>query len=402
MARVLYLSYDGLLEPLGESQVVSYLERLARAHEMTVLSYEKPVDLVDRDRLERMDSRLSSVGIEWLRLPYTKSPPVLSTVLDVRRGIRRLRGRAGEFDIIHARSYVAALITLSLLRRSEAKYVFDMRGFWVDEKVEGGHWKAGGPLYRIGKWWERRFLRAADAVVSLTEAGIETLAAGDYPLKNDVLTAVIPTCVDTARFAPGVASEELAEELELPPGRIYGCVGTVSNWYMRREMLEFLAVALDADPDAGALFVTRDDHDALRRDAIAAGIDADRLRLTRSGFADMPRYFPLMDVGVFFIRPTFAKRGSAATKMAEFLATGTPVVINDGVGDSGRIVRSREVGVVLDALRAEDFRAALESLDRLLMTPELGERCRRAALDLFDLEAGAERYSALYRELVGA
>jgi hypothetical protein len=50
-AEVLYITYDGVLEPLGESQVVSYLERLASDVSLTLLSFEKPVDLADQSRV---------------------------------------------------------------------------------------------------------------------------------------------------------------------------------------------------------------------------------------------------------------------------------------------------------------------------------------------------------------
>ena len=45
MSRViLYISYDGILEPLGQSQVLRYLERLASARKIVLISFEKPED----------------------------------------------------------------------------------------------------------------------------------------------------------------------------------------------------------------------------------------------------------------------------------------------------------------------------------------------------------------------
>src|SRR5207249_3474453 len=77
----------------------------------------------------------------------------------------------------------------------------------------------------------------------------------------------------------------------------------------------------------------------LRTDAARAGLPADRLVLTRGSFDEMPALMRLMHVGVFFIRVCFSKRASAATRLAEFLGCGIPVVINDGIGDSGALVR---------------------------------------------------------------
>jgi len=44
---VIYISYDGMLEPLGQSQVVAYLEQLARDWPVNLISFEKERDRKD-------------------------------------------------------------------------------------------------------------------------------------------------------------------------------------------------------------------------------------------------------------------------------------------------------------------------------------------------------------------
>lgn len=402
--RVLYISYDGVLEPLGESQVVSYLEPLATDCPITLLSFEKPADLADTARVAAMAERLSGVGITWIRLRYHKRPAVLSTVFDVTHGIVRARAVCHRLRvaIVHARSYVPALIALGARGASGAAFLFDMRGFWVDEKVEAGHWKAGGILYRIGKWWERRFFESADAIVSLTSAGVGALPELGYLVPSDVPVEVIPTCVDLQRFVPDAKDPELVARLDLAGWCVVGCVGTMSNWYMRDEMLRYLARVTRSLDQVRILIVTRDDHNALRRDAAAAGIPGERLVITEAAFTDMPRFIRLFDAGLFFIQPALSKRGSAATKLAEFLACGVPVIINDGVGDSGAIVTQHRVGVVLTALDEAAFERSLRQLQAVLADSSVGSRCRQTAVELFNLDEGAERYRRLYRRLSAA
>lgn len=401
---VLYLSYDGVLEPLGESQVVSYLERLAEDHAITLLSFEKPEDAADSGRVAAMAMRLHTLHIEWVPLRYHKRPPVLSTAFDVIAGIvkaRRIARRRG-IQILHARSYVPSLIALGARSASGAAFLFDMRGFWVDEKVEAGHWKPAGWLYRLGKWWERRFLAAADAVVSLTAAGARAIPELGVTTRPGVPVEVIPTCADLHRFSPGPKDPELTGRLGLTQQPVIGCVGTMGNWYLRQEMIECLAAFARAWPELQILIVTRDDRDAVRGDLETAGVPGGRLVVTTASFEDMPRHVRLFDAGLFFIKPTFAKRASAATKLAEFLGCGVPVVINDGVGDSGTIVRDGRAGVVLGALDARSFDASLALTRAVISDPETPARCRAVAEEVFDLASGADRYRQLYRRLVQA
>jgi len=48
--QVLYISYTGLLEPLGQSQVYRYLMKLTETHNITLITYENPTDLDDKSR----------------------------------------------------------------------------------------------------------------------------------------------------------------------------------------------------------------------------------------------------------------------------------------------------------------------------------------------------------------
>jgi glycosyltransferase involved in cell wall biosynthesis len=310
--------------------------------------------------------------------------------------------RHGPILVVHARGYVAALIALAVRRVTGARFLFDMRGFWADEKVDAGHWREGSALYRVAKRCERVFFESADAIVSLTTAGVEAARSLGYVIRPDAAVEVIPTCTDLRRFCPGPRDGALAERLGVGDTRVIGCTGTMSNWYLRQPMLSYLAQLTTMWASLTVLIVTQEDHAELRRDAVAAGIPADRLRVTRAAFSEMPDHLRLMNVAMFFIKPAFSKKGSAATKLGEFLATGVPVIINDGVGDSGPIVRDGRVGVVLPDTTGESFAASLPAVGALFDDPDLRHRCRATAERWFDLEAGVERYARLYARLGAA
>src|SRR5436189_680933 len=111
--RVVYVSYDGAGEPLGRSQVVAYLVRLARSCDIALVSFEK-------DRASRAETAaiLREAGISWIPLSYHRLPPVLSTIWDVLAGTRAVRRACSESraEIVHVRSYVPALIALLAAR----------------------------------------------------------------------------------------------------------------------------------------------------------------------------------------------------------------------------------------------------------------------------------------------
>ena len=64
---ILYITYDGILEPLGQSQVLAYQELLAKDYDIHLLSYEKPSDWADVEARKRIAARITRLR--------TKHPP---------------------------------------------------------------------------------------------------------------------------------------------------------------------------------------------------------------------------------------------------------------------------------------------------------------------------------------
>ena len=47
--KVIYISYDGILEPIGQSQILCYIKKLAFENDITLISYEKKRDIKSND-----------------------------------------------------------------------------------------------------------------------------------------------------------------------------------------------------------------------------------------------------------------------------------------------------------------------------------------------------------------
>ena len=147
--KVLYISYDGMTDPLGQSQVLPYLAGLSDADtEIYLLSCEKKErSITERKTVEQITS---DAGITWIPINYTKSPPILSTLWDLLK-IKQAAFKLNEkhdFNIVHCRSYIASLIGLLMRKKFGTAFIFDMRGFYADERVDGKIWNLKNPLYK--------------------------------------------------------------------------------------------------------------------------------------------------------------------------------------------------------------------------------------------------------------
>jgi glycosyltransferase involved in cell wall biosynthesis len=368
---VVYISYDGAAEPLGRSQVVAYLERLAADFDIRLLSFEK-----ETRPAPDIAERLESAGVEWIPLRYHGRPPVVSTAYDVARGARLLDRalRDQPAEIVHTRSYVPMELVLRTASRIGARLLFDIRGFWVDERVEGGVWRKGA-LYRFAKRRERSFFRRANAVVTLTRASVPVIE--EWTANGRIPIEVIPTCTDVDRFA----GTELRAD---GPRAVW--MGSVSTWYRFDLAARFAKVA-----GLPLTVFTRETHSA---QAIAP--DADEIRSLHPDGVAEAMYEG--DIGFCLVRGGVSKIASAPTRLAEYLAAGMPVAVND-FGDMAEIVRRERVGVVIEDDHDSALRATAQSLLRLAADPEARARCREVARRLFDLSEGTRRYADLYERL---
>lgn len=396
-ARVLYISYDGLLEPLGQSQVLAYQERLARDFTVHLLSFEKPADWADRDARSAVAARIRAAGATWHPRRYHKRPSAAATAFDVAVGTLSglwlvLRHR---IRIVHARSYVPAVMALALKWLTGARFVFDMRGFWADERVDGELWPRAGRMYRVAKWFERRFLLNADHVISLTHAAIREIERFPYLRGRVPPFSVIPTCADLQRFRPVErAGDDEAFTL--------GYVGSAGTWYRFDATAAFFASLRRRVPSARLLIVNRGEHELVRRCLSNAGVPETAYELHSASHAEVPAQIARMDAGVFFIKPLFSKLASAPTKLAELLGCGVPCVANRGVGDMAELLVEERVGVPLDGFSPAELEQGVEQLLALVASPGIAERCARAAHRHFSLDGGVARYASVYRALGAA
>lgn len=391
---VLFISYDGMLEPLGQSQVLAYIERLSLSRPIYLISFEKTKDWANRSERQELRARMVTAGIAWYPLRYHKKPAAIGTAWDIIRGTcvglwLTIRYR---LIIIHARSYVPSVMALFIRRLTGARFVFDMRGFWADERVDGGLWPRFGCMYRVAKWFEHRFLSRADHIVSLTHAAVGVMKRLKFLQCRMPPFTVIPTCADLRRFKPA------DNDLQGGPF-VLGYVGSVGTWYMFHQVVETFAILRKLQPDARFLVVNRGEHEYIRLSFKKVGVPESSVEIISAAHSEVPALMARMSAGIFFIKPAFSKQASAPTKLAEFLGCGIPCLSNAGVGDMADVLEGEHVGVAIRSFDETSLHLGLVRFLSLCIDPEVSVRCVTAAHRHFSLDEGVRRYESIYTHL---
>lgn len=401
--NVLYISYDGLTDPLGQSQVLPYLEGIAKAgHKIVILSFEKPTRYNSTKQI--IEARCAAANIIWQPQMYTKKPPVFSTVYDVNKMMREAKRlhKQYKFDLVHCRSYIPAMAGVMLKKKFNVMFLFDMRGFWADERVEGGLWNLQNRLYKTiynyFKKREREFIHQADGIISLTQN------AADY-LKESfdkiVSIDVIPCCADLDMFNRKTIDvsklKALREQLNISENDfVLTYVGSLGTWYMLDEMLDFFKTLLSKKSNSKFLVITNDPSARIHQAASARNISESKIVVTTSPRNEMPLYTALANATLFFIKPTFSKRASSPVKQGEAMGMGIPIVCNAGIGDTDVIVNESHAGIVIDGFDETQY---IQAVDKLLNTSFDANEIRRGAEKFYSLKEGIAKYLRVYEKL---
>jgi len=400
--NILYLSYDGMTDPLGQSQVLPYIIGLTKkGYHFHLISFEKPDRFIahKKDILQICEEN----NITWVPMFYTKRPPLFSTMWDVWRMKKKAfeLNKEYSFSMVHCRSYLSALIGLSMKRRFKTAFLFDMRGFWADERVDGNIWNLKNPVYRwvyhFFKAKEKVFFSTADHIISLTNEGKkEILSWNGFENLTDKIS-VIPCCVDIVKFDKKRVSTEMLKvkksELGISDSQfILGYVGSIGTWYMLEEMLSFYKRSSKSLTNPLFLFVTKENENDIYRLSDNMDIPRKEIIVTSCYHNDMPLYMSLFNCSIFFIKPVYSKKASSPTKQGELMAMGIPVICNDKVGDTADIVRKYNSGLVISSEKINESVISDYTFSE--------SNAIEGAQEYFGLEKGVNTYGEIYKKII--
>jgi len=405
---VLFLSYDGMTDPLGQSQVIPYLAGLSKAgYAIHLISFEKKERFTEGKA--GIETLLNNANIVWHPAFYTKKPPVLSTIKDVWT-MKKMAGkviRDNNIGLVHCRSANTALVGLWAKENFACRMIYDMRGFYADERVDGKIWNLKNPVFlAVFKFFKRKeleFIREADYSVSLTENGkLEILSWESFKDKSPLIK-VIPCCADLDHFSKDNYSQAdvllWRKKLGLQEEDfVLVYLGSLGTWYMVKEMLQYFSRLLLVKPAAKLLMITTDDARLVKEHLASLSIPEKQVVITAAKRNEVPALLSIADFSLFFILPVYSKKASSPTKLAELMALSVPVVCNAGVGDVDRIVEQSQAGIVLHAFDNGSYDAAIQ---QMLNYRKDATKLREAAIEYASLETGVKRYREIYQLLLG-
>ncbi|MCP4121696.1 MAG: glycosyltransferase family 4 protein [Bacteroidetes bacterium] len=404
---VLYLSIDGMTDPLGQSQVLPYLVGVSKAgYSISIVSCEKP------ERFQKNKDIIVEIcqtaGINWHPIEYKSNIPLLSSLSNIRNMQKKAEvlHRQEQFDMVHCRSYLPMFTGVQLKKRFGAKLLFDIRGFWPDERVDGGLWDLSNPIwksiYKYFKRKEKQFFKTADHIISLTNNAKKEIQSWELK-ETPISITVIPCCADLELFNFASIDEKeklhLLKELDLKQSDyIITYLGSLGTFYSIEDMLSFYKVLIEKEPTAIFLIITASSPDIVWEAAESMGINKNSIRVVKASREQVPLYLSLGNFSLVFYRENYSRKACSPTKIGELMGMGIPFVCSPNVGDSNVIIAQTGTGYSLNSLTLSEYNAAINFMEENLSSNK--EKIRNTAFKLFDLEYGIVQYKKVYQTLL--
>ena len=142
MKNILYISQDGLLDPLGQSQIYPYIEGLSKNYFFFICTSE---NLENSNKINLFKNKINK-NIDWRFNVIKKKSGKINRIFEILLlyflAIKILFKK--KISIIHCRSYLPMPICVLVKLFTNIKIIFDTRGSWFDERVDGGMLKEKG------------------------------------------------------------------------------------------------------------------------------------------------------------------------------------------------------------------------------------------------------------------
>ncbi|TSC95196.1 MAG: glycosyltransferase [Parcubacteria group bacterium Licking1014_1] len=388
--KAIYITFNGLADPLGQSQVLPYLQGLNSAGiKFYLVSLEKNIK-----EAEKLSEKLENLGISWYKLKYFRfytlgmAFNVLQCFLLVFYLIV-----SKKIKIIHSRAYLPIFSVFFLKKIFGLKLIFDMRGFWPEELVDSKRIKDDSIYHKALKFLERKSILSSDYIVTLTPESKEIIESKYREKKLKVVW--MPTCVNEEKFTPLKAEPLTGFDNKF----IIVYAGSLWSFYDMPSQIDFFNILKTKIPNAHFLILGNNKPEELREIFKQKGVKEDDYTIISLKSEDVPKYLLGSNLGISFRYDFYSQKAAFPTKLAEYLISGLPVVINSNSDYIEKFVRSNKVGVVVNTFNKDSLATAADELLILIKDKDFKQRCIKTAQDYLGKHVCVDKYLDIYNEL---
>jgi PEP-CTERM/exosortase A-associated glycosyltransferase len=289
---------------------------------------------------------------------------------------------------------LCGLAALQAARRRGLPFIYEIRAFWEDAAVDQERTRTTSLRYRLTRGLETYVARHADAVSGIAQHILDDLGSRGIPAQK---LFHVPNGVDAKRFTAVPRDEELAAELGLSDGPVFGFFGSLYRYEGISWLIRAVAELRSRGNRLSLLILGRGEEQAAIRAAVSSCNLTDCVRfIDHVPHDQIKRYYSVVDIMVF---PRLSVRlTELVTPLKPLEAMSLKkAVLASSVGGHRELIGHEVTGLLF---RPEDVSDFCRQAERLITSPalreQLGERGREMILHDKDWKVLARKYQSIY------
>jgi hypothetical protein len=395
--KILFLTYDGLTDPLGRSQIIPYLECISsKTRKVFVLSFEKSI------KSKNVKIELKKKKISWVELKFTKKFGKIGKLYDLLKMLifSFCIIYSNKIDVIHCRSHVPAFVGFILKKIIKVKLIFDFRGFWIEERFDYGLLNKSSFFdkffFKNFKILEKKILKSSDCIICLTYKSKPVIKK---IVNNKVPIEVMPCYADYNFFIKNKSNSASAKnKLNIKKKSIVlTYCGSINQIYLVKKMLIFFLYLKKKYSNLIFLFITPQINELKKivRE-LPKNTFLNDIRIVTAEREEVPFYLSCANVSISFIKRKFSRIAMSPTKMFESFAMGLPFLCNNGIGDVSSIIKNYNSGGIININHKLKSKNNLIVFDKCLKIKN--KKIIKNTFHIFDISIAKKKYDYIYNK----
>lgn len=231
-----------------------------------------------------------------------------------------------KINIIHVRSYLPISLVILPKFFKNFKIIFDIRGFWFDEKYEARLIQKY--TYNLLKFFEKFFFKNADIIITLSSVS-KNIIVNKFNVPSNKIY-IIPTFTNFNEFSE---TNKITKNNNI----IFGYIGNLKMNYEFDKVIKFLNFFNKINKNWKLKIASNYSKKDLFLLSNKIFFDKTKIEIKNIRYEDMQHFYKNIDTCIYFLNNKFSKKASCPTKLGELIATNTPFITNPGIGDINKI-----------------------------------------------------------------
>lgn len=360
--QILVLTYWKFDDALIQTYTLPYLKIIE-----SIISKNSKVYLFTLDTSKRHSIQISPI-IQNISKPYF--PFGIRLVFEWIKNFIFLYKliKKKHIQYIHCWCTPAGVAGYILCKLTGAKLILDSFEPHAEAMVETKTWKKQSISFKFLIRFEKLQLKLASHVICTTKSMITYSQIKFKIIKSNYF--VKPACVDFSIF------KTIKKDFNLMQGLTKDdiiCVyaGKFGGIYLEKEIFDFFAVAHNYWGNKfKVILLTNENHTKIYNYCKNSNLDPNVIKLKFVPHSEVSKYLALGSFGICPVKPVPTKLFCTPIKNGEYWAMGLPIVITKNISDDSYIIKSNNIGYVLNEFNTDEYLKAVLKIESLLENKE--------------------------------